>query len=88
MDGQSFIGFYKHGFLLDVLTPLMNFLLPYDATSHVNSQSLLQMGLEMASFLLYMTENQGCSYSSLGHYTKNGMQSIMLVHNLLKIMGN
>ena len=39
------------------------------------------MGLEIASFLLYMAENQGCSYSSLGHYTKNGMQSIMLVHN-------
>ena len=55
----------------------MNFLLQQESKTHPLSKTFKQIGLEQASFLVYMTE-QGPQmaanprpYSAAGHYTKD-----------------
>ena len=56
------------------------------------------MGIEMATFLVFMTENTPHSsstssqtsyrpYLSTGHYTKDEVQNLLLIGSLLQILG-
>ena len=69
--------------------PLINFMLSY-STSHPNSQTLKQIGIEFTAFLLYMTENERGkhAFETVGHYTKDEDEILRLLHNLLAISGD
>jgi hypothetical protein len=46
------------------------------------------MGLELTTFLLFMSEQEGCRYDALGHFTKDDDGVLVLVSNLFYIMGD
>lgn len=67
--------------------PSLNFLIN-GGISHPNSETLIQMGVEYLTFLVYMTEQESTQFSMLGFHTKDQGSIIYLISNLFKIMGS
>ena len=65
--------------MLDVLTPLINFLIAQQ-TSHPTSQTTLKMGLELLVHLLGVIEANGDKFARIGQFTKQNQISDMLYH--------
>ena len=63
--------------------PSINFLLN-GGNEHSNSITLSQMGIELTTYFLYMTQQE--SYEKLGHFTNDNKSTAILVSNLFNIM--
>ena len=65
--------------------PSINFMLN-GGHCHSNSETLMQMGIELTAYFLYMTQQEQCKYLSLGHYTRDESATIDLLSSLFRIM--
>ena len=81
LDPLSFQNYHRYQFFLEASLPAINFLIQ-QSLSHANSETLKQIGLELTTFLLYMSEQEGCRYPTLGHFTKDDDGVLVLVSNL------
>ena len=87
MKNQSMVGFMKFSFVFEVCMPSINFLIQ-KSISHANSETLKQIGIEMTTFLLFMSEQEGNQiYEVIGHFTKDDDSVFIMLSNLFAVMG-